>query len=521
MIESTEQSKRPRGRKNFKVLEGGEALGRTLPYSIEAEEYLLSAMMLDDGATVAMAQRSKLRPEHFYSPANRVVAKTIFALHGMGRPVDSACVAEELQSSQQLEAVGGYAYVGQISGRLPTTAQAHYFLDKVIELAILRRMIREGTEAVEACFNFPGDLAGFTGGIAGKFTAIADYVMGRTRRVTQSEAAALARAEAIEVAEGRVDKSRWLHWPWPTMDAGFLPIDTRQEDWFSLVAAPPSGGKSTFLRILAGCWLGDDKRGVIFLLETSRKRWLQALAASFAGLNLRNLEEEKQLYPKKFAEFTVWMETIEEWMEDRLWVFDDVTSLEDIVRVTRELHRTLREKEIAAGVPEDEAQGLHFLVGDYLQIVTTRRQFLKRTEELAHICRTLKLFHRQSDLPGFWGAQITRAARHEGRRPTLADLGESKALEESADRVQFVHEPTDSDGPVMDAEQSLIKVEIIQRKSRNGPKDVVCKLDFNRRLSRMEDPTRKQPVPGDGIGRGVDFAKRMNPGKISKGDFLG
>lgn len=482
----------PREIKKFSVISGG---GRAMPHSLEAEEHLLSCCLIDGNDVVKRCLDAGVQARHFYAPANGIVFETLVALYAKHAPIDVAVLAEELKSTSRLDAIGGYAFLVRIGGSVPTTAQSGYFIERVVELAILRRIIVEGSEMAEVAHETPDDLREFTGAMASKIQAIADFVMNRSRKVTQRGAARAAAEDAAAVAAGKVDKSRWLHFPLPKLDREFLPVDTRQEDWLNLVAAPPSGGKSSYLRWLGGHWLKGSKRGVVFLLETSRKRWLQALAASFAGINLRDLEDTAKLFPQKFAEFEKWMATIEGWMEERLWVFDDIIALEDINRVTRELHRTLREREIAAGVTEEEAHGLDFVVGDYLQIVSTRRQFLKRTEELAHIVRSLKQLHRGLDVPGFWGAQITREARNEGRRPTLADLGESKALEEGADRVHFIHVPTNREGEESHVDSRTSEVEVIQRKSRNGPKDVAVGLEFDRPVSRFTDTSRKDSPP--------------------------
>lgn len=485
--------------------------GRHRPHSLEAEAHLLSCCLLDGNDVVKRCIDAGLQARHFYDRSHGIVFETLLALYGKQAPIELAVLFEELKASNQLETVGGTAYLNEISKSIPTTAQAGYFIERVIELAILRRIIADSSEMIESCYTYEGDLPEFTGAMASKIQAIADFVMNRTRKVSQRGAAQAAAAEAIAVAAGKVDKSQWLHFPTPKLDRDFLPIDTRQEDWLNIIAAPPSGGKSSYLRWLAGSWLINGKKGAVFLLETSRKRWLQALAASQAGINLRELEETSKLFPDRFAEFQKWMSTIEEWMDECLWVFDDVVKLEDISRVTLELNRKVREREIAAGVSEAEAHGLDFVVGDYLQIVSTRRQFLKRTEELAHITRTLKQLHRTLDVPGFWGAQITRESRNEGRRPTLADLGESKALEEGADRVQFIHVPENLDGEESNSGRRIIAVEIIQRKSRNGPKDIAVDLEFDRPVSRFTDPSKKVFAQG---------TVEPKIGRVSKGDFL-
>ena len=122
---------------------------------------------------------------------------------------------------------------------------------------------------------------------------------------------------------------------------------------------------------------------------------------------------------------------------------------------------------------------------------------------IGHTYRTL-------DVPGFWGAQITREARNEGRRPMLSDLGESKALEENADRVQFIHAPKNDNDGEQPSQARVITVEIIQRKSRNGPKDVCVDMEFDLPISRFSDPS------GKSFGQSTPAPKS---GRVSKGDF--
>ena len=116
-----------------------------MPHSDEAEEYLLSCCLLDGSETIARCMEVKLAPAAFYVPANQVIYEKICEIYQKSPPVDIAVLAEELKTSRQLDAVGGYAYLTQISGRIPTTAQAQYFLEKVRELHLLRELIRVAT----------------------------------------------------------------------------------------------------------------------------------------------------------------------------------------------------------------------------------------------------------------------------------------------------------------------------------------------------------------------------------------
>jgi hypothetical protein len=133
-----------------------EAPGRVPPHSVEAEEQLLSACLLDGGGVVQKCLDGKIRAESFYVPANRVIYGKLLQLHAAKLPIDLSVLAEKLKESRQLDELGGYAYLTRISGRIPTTAGASFFIAKVRELARLRDIIRAATDTVERCYGFSG-----------------------------------------------------------------------------------------------------------------------------------------------------------------------------------------------------------------------------------------------------------------------------------------------------------------------------------------------------------------------------
>src|SRR5579884_3409003 len=97
--------------------------GRELPNSPEAEESVLSCCLLAGAETIARCLEAKLEPAAFYRRSHQLIYEKICQLHRTGKPVDVAVLAEELKASNQIEAVGGLAYLTQVSGRVPTTAQ--------------------------------------------------------------------------------------------------------------------------------------------------------------------------------------------------------------------------------------------------------------------------------------------------------------------------------------------------------------------------------------------------------------
>jgi len=138
------------------------ALGRTPPHSVEAEEHLLSACLLDGTDIISRCLTNEITAASFYVPANRVIFEQVLELYKAGTLVDTSILAEELHSAKKLEEIGGIPYLIRVSGKMPTTGRASYFIEKVRELSVLRDIISAGTAAVENCYNYsgPDDLAG-------------------------------------------------------------------------------------------------------------------------------------------------------------------------------------------------------------------------------------------------------------------------------------------------------------------------------------------------------------------------
>jgi hypothetical protein len=162
-------------------------LGRMLPHSTEAEEYLISSCLIDGADVLARCHEMRIAPADFYEPKHAVVFDCISDVYKRKLPVDISVVAEELKRTRQFDYVGGYGFLTQVSSRIPTTAQASYFIDKVKEQSLLREIIRSATGAVEACYGFSGDIDQFVGD-----------VKDRIERATEGASGALAQLKACE-----------------------------------------------------------------------------------------------------------------------------------------------------------------------------------------------------------------------------------------------------------------------------------------------------------------------------------
>lgn len=157
---------------------GYPTLGRTLPHSLEAEEFLLSSCLLDGTEMVERCLEAKVTVDSFYDSKHGVVFAQLVDLYERRVPIDVAVVAEELKTARKLDQIGGYAFLAQVSSRVPTTVQAGYFIEKVREQALLRAFIRAGTGMVEDCYGFSGDLEQFVVERRGQLDAAFDGVAG-------------------------------------------------------------------------------------------------------------------------------------------------------------------------------------------------------------------------------------------------------------------------------------------------------------------------------------------------------
>jgi hypothetical protein len=136
-------------------------MGRTMPASLEAEEYLLSCAFLDGRDVVARCREAHVTVDSFYDSKHGIIFGCMEHCYDNGQEIDVSVVAEELKLTRQLDTVGGYAFLTQVTSRIPTTAQAGYFIDKVREQAMLRGLIRSATSIVEDCYNFTGGIDEF------------------------------------------------------------------------------------------------------------------------------------------------------------------------------------------------------------------------------------------------------------------------------------------------------------------------------------------------------------------------
>lgn len=511
---------------HFEILPGGKQDQReAVPlYSVEAEEYLLSSIFIDEtGKAFAIAQQVGIKANSFHVPANRVIWESIADLFKRGQVGDMVAVAMDLTTKGSLEQIGGYAYLTQVSGHMPTAMQVRHFAETVKLLWECRHAISLASAFIQAVNALEGREA---------FVKAAGELGNRLIRLGRREASQTlvevytsVEEEARARAEGTVDKSKWVSSGIPKFDELAKRFGSAREDHFIAIAAGSGHGKSAAMRQVAGAALLEKKVVLSYSRETSTAGFIEMLVSSSLGFDLNKLEfQPKDRMAAFYAECA---RQRDEWAEKYLFCVQNepatpLLTVEDLCENARafvHLH----------GVPA-------VILVDYLQIFDARKKIGGQNREatVAYVSHTLQALQRELGCVMIVGAQLNEAGLNEMRQlkrdengkvvhrlPKPGDLRESQALYHDADRFIFFYKP-----PVdcCDREQTspaTLRPEVwwFQEKRRRGGIQIV-RTWFEKQYTRFvaigqEEMTgsNKGPVPSP---------KDLPPGRrISKAEFMG
>ncbi|MBP6508601.1 MAG: replicative DNA helicase, partial [Opitutaceae bacterium] len=393
-------------------------IGRTLPHSQEAEEYLLGCCLLDGSETIARCLEAKLPGAAFYAPANRLIYEKLCELYQKNPPVELAVLAEELKTSRQLEVIGGYAYLMQISSRIPTTAQAQYFIDKVRELYLLRELIKVATGAVENCFNYQGDLEQFI-----------DKVEQDIFSVTQDRISDAAKAmkEPMHEAMNVITKMMMKKGEITGVTSGFRDLDAltfgfQKQEMIVLAARPSMGKTSLALNVAEAASMprrGEPVATLIFSLEMGATQLALRMLCSRARINMKLLREG--LLSKNGDEQQRMLEAADEFTKSAIFI-DDSSHL-SIMELRAKARRLYSRRKLG------------LIIVDYLQLLSPTDPKVPREQQVAEASRGLKALAKELDVPVLVLSQLNRSSEKENRVPRLSDLRESGSIEQDADVV--------------------------------------------------------------------------------------
>ena len=445
-------------------------MSREMPASEEAEQHVIACCLLDGSDTIARCLEARVTAEAFYWPANQLLFQVILDLYQKSPPVTLEMVAEELKTRRQIDAVGGFAYLMQVTGRIPTTAHAGYFIEKVREKHLLRELIKAATGAVEQCYGFTGGLEEFV-----------DRVEQDLFKVTQDRVSDSAQEikDSIKEANTVIAKLLMKKGELTGVTSGFKDLDAMtfgfQKSEMIIIAARPSMGKTSFaLNIAEAAALpkggkGDPVPTLVFSLEMSSSQLALRMLCSRSRVNIKLLRDG--LVSRDGREVNALGQTAEEFKRAPILI-DDSSNL-TIMEMRAKARRIYARKKLG------------LVIVDYLQLVSGTDPRAPREQQVAEVSRGLKAMAKELEVPVIVLSQLNRSSEKENRTPRLSDLRESGSIEQDADVVLMLSRPKDADEKFQTAAGAA---DLIVAKQRNGPVGEI-KLTFLQEITRFENFT--------------------------------
>ena len=421
-------------------------LGRIPPHSLEAEQSVLGAMIINKEAiNIAIEQ---IHPEDFYKEANKEIFKAIIELFNRNEPVDLITLSEELKRRGNLENIGGVTYLADLSGGVAITSNIKYYCDIVEEKSILRRLIQSCDEIMGKSYEDSEEVGSI---IEQAEKNIFDITQGRHREgfspIKEVLLDSFSRIEEMAANQGQLTG----------LTTGFIDIDNKlsgmQKSDLILLAARPSMGKTALgINIAVNSAIKANASVAIFSLEMSKEQLVQRMISSVAHVDLQ------KIISGRLAE-DEWIKIINAMapLSQSEISIDDTAGI-SLMEMMAKCRRLKIEK------------GLDLVVIDYLQLMESSGRQENRQQEISTISRGLKGLAKEMECPVVALSQLSRAPElRSDHRPILSDLRESGAIEQDADVVMFLYR---DEYYHEDSDKKNIG-EVILSKHRNGPTGVI------------------------------------------------
>lgn len=436
------------------------SMGRIPPHSIEAEQSVLGAMILDKTSINTAVEI--IRPEDFYKQSNGEIYSAIINLFNKNEPVDIITLQEELKRRNSLDAIGGVTYLANLSGGVATTANTEYYCKIVDEKSTLRKLIGSSNEIIAKAYEDTEEVNAIIE-VAEK--NIFDITQGSQREgfapINEVLLDSFAKIEEMAANKGGLTG----------LTTGFIDIDMKlsglQKSDLVLLAARPSMGKTALgINIATNSALKAGAKVGIFSLEMSKEQLVQRMIAGTAHVDLQKIISGR-------LDEDEWLNIINSMGPlSAADVYIDDTAGISLMEMKAKCRRLKIEK------------GLDLIVIDYLQLMQMEGRQESRQQEISSISRGLKALAKEMECPVVALSQLSRAPElRADHRPILSDLRESGAIEQDADVVLFLYR---DDYYNEDSEQKNIG-ELIIAKHRNGPTgtlELVFKKEFTKFLNK-------------------------------------
>ena len=424
-------------------------MARTIPNNKEAEQSLLSSMFISHYALEKATDL--LTPDDFYYDNNRVLYNVLDTLNKKNVPIDMTSVITELKNTNKLEEAGGISYITDVLNSEAVATNADYYIKKVTDTSLLRRLIKVSEEIGVLGYESLDDVDEALDEAERKVLNVVKNRQGSEFRPfkevlndTRNKLELLynSKGDVTGVASGFIDLDK--------MTAGF------HENQLIIIAARPAMGKTVFALNVAVNAALAGKSVAIFNLEMDANQLANRMLASVGQINGRKFLSASF----NSNDWTRLNEAISQLQDAKIFIND---MAESSIGAIRSKCRRLASSET----------GLDLVIVDYLQLISGGKNYgANRQQEVSDISRALKLLAIELHVPVIALAQLSREIeKRDDKRPVLSDLRESGSIEQDADIVAFLHRDSyypkgKKEEPVDASKASLC--ELIIAKHRNG-----------------------------------------------------
>jgi replicative DNA helicase len=475
------QSQRRR-RKDSAPLPMPQMADRLPPHSIEAEQGVLGCVLLSPNDCMGVCiEKFKRGSEVFYDMRHQALFDTLAEMYDKKELIDPIVLQQYLKDRNQLEALGGMAYIAGLMNCVPSAASLEYYIEIVREKYILRKMIQTCTGAVARVYDHQGEVDGLLDEVERDVLQIAEErVSVGSKTIKDLVHSAINTIEEFHSKNGQLTG----------LGTGFIDLDKMTTGLHGgemiVIAARPSMGKTSLAMNIAEHVAIDLKEPVgVFSLEMTAESLVLRMLCSRARVNLRDIRDGF-LTERDFPKLTGAAGKL-----SNAPLFIDDSSGLSILQLRAKARRMYQQ------------YGIKLFVIDYLQLLNASSNKVdNRQQEIAHISNGIKALAKELNVPVIVLAQLNREMERDGnRKPRLSDLRESGAIEQDADLVGLLYDPTkegksDEDGGEPPPEAEGKPINLLIAKQRNGPTGDV-KLTFLKSYTRYESRSEVADVPAE------------------------
>nr|WP_164501969.1 replicative DNA helicase [Ligilactobacillus salivarius] len=451
------------------------------PQNIEAEQAVLGAIFLN---TDALADAMEyVEPDDFYRRAHQILFQVMVDLNNDGEAIDVLTVQNYLTTNNQLDDVGGVAYIAELATSVPTAANAGYYAKIVEEKSMLRRLISTATNIITQANNGDDDVPSL-------LDSAERQIMDVSERRNRSGFREIK--DVLNETLSDIDRLSQQSEDITGLPTGYREFDKMtaglQPDNLIILAARPAVGKTAFaLNIAQNVATSTDTSVAIFSLEMSAESLVNRMLCAEGSINANHLRTG-QLDEGEWQNLIVAMGAL-----SNTSIFIDDTPGIKMAEIRAKCRRLAKEK-----------GNLGLVVIDYLQLIEGSNKE-SRQQEVSEISRQLKKLAKELSVPILALSQLSRGVeQRQDKRPVLSDIRESGSIEQDADIVAFLYRDdyyergeskSEEDGDDQDSlNQDVGEVELIIEKNRAGARGTV-KLLFIKSYNKFSNISYAQEPP--------------------------